>query len=372
MKIVYVNSARGWEGGHTSAAELGLGLAEKGHEIIVLCHPESAIRRQLEGDGRLTVRPIAIRVELNPYRVLQLANLNRRARPDLVLADNQKDLKLSVAARRLIGDFPIVHRHGAPSVLQDGPIHRRVWGRAIQTMIVNSHTMRERMLAETPWLEQVRIEVIHNGKDTRRFRPLPNLRAPMRAELGIPENAFVVSFHGTVQPRKKVETLVRAVASLPASLRVHALIIGGGPTLPDVRRLATELRAPVIFSGIRPDIPEVLSAADAAAHLSQAEGFSNSVTESMACGLPLILSDATSHPEQVDDGIQGLLVPPGEPSAVADAIRWLATDPEGRARMGAAARQRAVKEFSRELMVERYEKVLGETVAAYRSADRDD
>ncbi len=321
----------------------------------------------------MTLRPIGIRAELNPYRVLQLANLNRRARHDLVPADKRKDLKLSVAARRLAGGFPIVHRHGAPSVLRDGPIYRRVWGRAIQAMIVNSHTMRERLLAELPWLQRLRIEVIHNGKDTRRYRPLPSSRTRMRTELGIPEDAFVVSFHGMIQPRKNVKTLVRAVASLPAGLRVHALITGGGPTLPQVRRLATELRAPVIFAGVRHDIPEVLSAAaDAAAHLSEAEGFSNSVTESMACGLPLILSDATSHREQVDDGIQGLLVPAGEVSAVADAIRWLATDPEGRSRLGAAARQRAVKEFSRELMVERYEKVLGETVAAYRSADRED
>ncbi len=370
MRIVFVNSARGWGGGLTSATEVGLGLVDKGHDVTLVCHPDSAIRERLEGDERLTLRPIGIRAELNPYRVLQLANLNRSFRPDLVLADKRKDLKMSVAARQLIGDFPIIHRHGAPSGLRGGPIYRRVWGRAVQTMIVNSNTMRERMLAQTPWLEGVRIEVIHNGKDTRRYRPFPNLRTRMRTELGIPEDAFVVSFHGMVQPRKNVELLVRAVASLPADLRVHALILGGGPTLPQLRRLATELRAPVIFTGIRGDIPEVLSAADAAAHLSQAEGFSNSVTESMACGLPLILSDATSHPEQVDDGVQGLLVPPGDSSAVADAIRWLATDPDGRSRMGDAARQRAIGEFSRERMIERYDSVLGETVAAYRSARR--
>ncbi len=367
MKIVFVNSARGWGGGLTSAVEVGLGLAEKGHEVTLVCHPESAIREQLEGDERLTLRPIGIRAELNPYRVLQLANLNRIVRPDLVLADKRKDLKLSVAARQLIGDFPIVHRHGAPSGLRNGPIYRRVWGRAVQTMIVNSHTMRERMLAQTPWLKGVRIEVIHNGKDTRRYRPLPNQRARVRTELGIPDDAFVVSFHGSVQPRKNVELLVRAVTALPADLRVHGLIIGGGPTLAQLRRLATELRAPVIFTGIRRDIPEVLSVADTAAHLSTAEGFSNSVIESMACGLPLILSDATSHPEQVDDGAQGLLVSPGDVNAVADAIRWLATDPEGRARMGAAARQRAIKEFSRERMIERYNAVLRETLETYRA-----
>ena len=112
-----------------------------------------------------------------------------------------------------------------------------------------------------------------------------------------------------VQPRKNVELLVRAVAELPSELKVHALVIGGGPTLPQLRALAAELRAPAIFTGIREDIPEVLSAADAAAHLSTAEGFPNSVIESMACGLPLVVSDATSHAEQVTDGQAATAMP---------------------------------------------------------------
>jgi glycosyltransferase involved in cell wall biosynthesis len=225
--------------------------------------------------------------------------------------------------------------------------------------------MRERILETAPWLGRTTIHVIHNGKDTKRYRPLPQRREQTRTELGIPADAFVVSFHGMVQPRKNVELLVRAVSELPRELCVYALIVGGGPTLAELRRLATDLRAPTIFTGIREDIAEVLSAADAAAHLSTAEGFSNSVIESMACGLPLILSDATSHPEQVEDGQQGLLVPADHWEGVADAIRWLATDLEGRKRMARAARVRATSEFSHERMIERYDAVLSQTVETF-------
>ncbi len=123
----------------------------------------------------------------------------------------------------------------------------------------------------------------------------------------------------------------------------------------------------MVFTGIREDIPELLSAADAAAHLSIAEGFSNSVIEAMACGLPVIASDATSHPEQVESGAQGILVPPGDWGSVADAIRWLHSDPTERQRLGKAARERAESEFSREGMLERYDRVLQETLAAYRA-----
>jgi len=370
MRIVFVNSARGWGGGLTSAAEVGIGLAGKGHDVTLACHPKSAIYQQLRDETRLTLAPIALKAELNPYRVYQLARLNRTASPDIVLADKRKDVKLSAAARWLSGGFPLVHRHGAPSPLKDSYIYRHFWGREVQTLIVNSQAMRERILQTAPWLAQTTIHVIHNGKDTQRYRPLPQLRDRMRTELGIPADAFVVSFHGMVQPRKNVELLVKAVTELPRELRVHALIVGGGPTLADLRRLATDLRAPTIFTGIREDIPEVLSAADAAAHLSTAEGFSNSVIESMACGLPLILSDATSHPEQVEDGQQGVLVPANRWERVADAIRWLATDLEERRRMARAARLRATTEFSQERMIERYDSVLRQTVEAFAAREQ--
>ena len=371
MRIILVNSARGWAGGPTSGIELGLGLAEKGHDVTLACHPDSAIREQLESDSRLTLAPIGIRAELNPYRAGQLALLNRRVRPELVLADRRKDVKLTVLARLLSrGDFPIVHRHGAPSQLKDSRVYRYTWARQVNAIIVNSHAMRALLLQNAPWLEHVTIYVIHNGKDPSRYRPLPELRGCVRAELGIPEGAFVVSFHGVIQARKHVDALVRAVAALSPKLNVYALIIGRGPAMPELRHLTTELRAPVIFAGLRTDIPEVLSAADAAAHLSTAEGFSNSVLESMACGLPMIVSDATSHPEQVEDGEQGVLVPPGQWEGVADAIRWLAGDPEARAQLGKAARQRVTKEFSRERMLEGYEHALQETVELYRSARR--
>jgi len=358
MRVVFVNSARGWGGGWRSAAEVSLALVEKGHRVTLVCHPDSAIASQLEGVDGLDLARIAIRAELNPYRVLQLARLFRRVEPDVLLADKRKDVKLSVAARVFSKRFPIVHRHGAPSALRDSFIYRRVWGRQVQSLIVNSHIMRDRMLERSPWLQRVPIHVIHNGKDTSYYRPRPELRARMRAELGIPEPAFVASFHGMVGPRKNVELLIRAVTALPRDLGVYGMVVGGGPDLDRVKDLSAELDAPITFTGIRADIPEVLSAADVATHLSTAEGFSNSVLEAMACGLPMIVSDATSHPEQVEPGKQGILVAPDRWEPVAEAIRRLARDPAERRRIGEAARARVVTEFGRERMVERYDQVL--------------
>jgi glycosyltransferase involved in cell wall biosynthesis len=351
-----------------STLELGQGLADRGHELTVVCHPKSTIEERLAPDSRLTVAPVAIRAELNPYRALQLARTIRRNEPDIVLAEKRKDLMFTIAARRLGGRFPIVQRLGGAGEFDDSRINRHLWGRELEAIIINSYTLRDRMLEAIPWLADVRVEVIHNGRDIWRHRPLPKLRERTRAELGVPDGAFVVSYHGELDPPSNVDVLVRAVAEVPRHLEVHALIVGNGPSLAETRRLTAELRAPVIFAASRTDIPEVLSAADVAAHLTTAEGFSNSVIESMACGLPVIASDASCHPEQIEDGVHGVLVPPNQWTGVADAVRWLAGDPENRARMGKAARDRATTEFGLERMIDRYEEFLRQTVDAYAAA----
>ena len=367
MRILIVYSYRGWGGVLSPVLKIGAGLAELGHDISVACHPGAQILPRVEADPLFHVVTAAIRAEANPLPAFQLARAARHLRPDLILCDRRKDVKFSVAARWLNGDFAIVHNHEAPSPLTDSVNHRFFWKRRVQTVIVNSHTLRDTMLAAAPWLEHMHVEVIHTGKDVAYYRPMTELRPRVRSALGIPMDAFVVSYHGNVQPRKNIDVLIRAIAALPTDIKVHALIIGQGPQLPEMREQAATLNLPITFTGVREDVPELLSAADVAVHLSSAEGFANSVTEAMACGLPVIASDATSHPEQIEHGAHGFLVPLRQWEGVAEAIGALASDPEKRLAMGRAARARVVTEFGWDRMLRRYDTVLREAVQRYRS-----
>lgn len=369
MRIVLLNLERAEGGASISAIELYRGLAQRGHDTTVVCHPRSYIAERLAADPRLTVDPLAIRIALNPVRAWQITRIIRRAQPNIVLADQRTSLHLGIAARRLAGPFPIVHRQPATQPFEDSRVDRYLWRRELQALILDSHASRDRLLEAMPWLEDVRIDVIQNGKDTALYRPLPKLRQRMREELGIPEDALVVSYHGSLQVTEHVDLLVRAVAELPRHLEVFALIIGVGPLLAETRRLASELRAPVIFTGHRPDIPEVLSAADVAAHLSTGEGFCNSVIEALACGLPVIASDSDRHRELVEDGADGVLVPTLDWNGVADALRWMAADAEERERMSRMARERAVRDFDLTGMLDRYEKVFARIIGAYDAGD---
>ncbi len=368
VRILFIDSTRTLGPGANLTIELAGGLAQRDHDVTVVCHPRGAIGERLPTVPGLTVAPVAIGTDFNPYRVLQLARVNRRVRPEVVLAGGQVDVTSSLAARRLGGGFPIVHRCAVPSQLSDSLLQRQVWGRELQALIVTSHAMRNRSLETIPWTAGMPIEVIPDGVDTTYFRPQPRMRQRVRAELGIPENAFVVSHHGTLDETDNLDLLVRAVAEIPRHLTVFALIVGAGPWLAETRRLATELRAPVIFTGSRTDMPAVLSCADVAASLSTAVACSSSVVESMACGLPVIVSDAACHLELVEDGVHGVLVPAKDWNSLTDAIRWLSADPTERQRMGRAALERAKTSFDLPGMIDRYEEVLQHTVEAFAAS----
>ncbi len=353
MRLVYLNSARDWGGAENWSLELCTGLADRGHSVTFICHPRSELRRRLDGDKRLNTVPVRIRGELDLLRVAQLAFLFHRANPDLLVAYRTKDVKLGAAASWLAGGIPLVHAHKAPYHLRSSAVYRLFWRRGVRALAVPSQAMRALLVETAPWLAGKPIRVIPNGVDTARYRPKPELREQLRLELGIPQDVFVVSYHGRLAEQKNVDLLIRAVAS--ASLPLHAVIIGDGPKTGELHGLAAALRAPATFTGFRTDVPRLLTAADAAVHLSTAEGMPNSVLEAMACGLPVIASAATSHAEQIDDGVHGLLVPPGQVEPVAEAILKLAHAPEVRLRMGQAASRRAAEEFSRDTMIERYE-----------------
>jgi glycosyltransferase involved in cell wall biosynthesis len=103
------------------------------------------------------------------------------------------------------------------------------------------------------------------------------------------------------------------------------------------------------------DVPSFLAGLDVAVLPSRAEGMSNAVLEYMAAGRPIVATAVGATPELLADGEHGLLVPPGDPAALAAAIGKLLRQPELARRLGAAARRRARERYSREAMVRRFE-----------------
>jgi len=162
-----------------------------------------------------------------------------------------------------------------------------------------------------------------------------------------------------LEPPKDHRTLLEALAAL-RSLDWELELIGGGPLEEEARGLAAALgiAGRVHLSGYQPDPAVALARAQVFVLSSRSEGFPRSVLEAMRAGLPVVASDVGGVREAVSEGINGLLVPPGEPKALAGALEKLIAEAPERQRLGAAARRIYEGRF-------RFERMLQETMEVY-------
>ncbi len=202
--------------------------------------------------------------------------------------------------------------------------------------------------------------VIGNGFDTDLFRPDAGMRGEMRRELGVGDDTVLLGIVGRASPQKDHATFLRVAAELAAENPRLAFVmagrgvpeelLGAQDLLPLVRAMGKRL----ILVPEQRDVQRIMNAMDLFVLSSMAEGFPNVVGEAMACGLPCVTTDVGDC--RVIVGDTGLVVPPKDPPALANALReMLALDPAQRRALGAAARARVVSEFSLAACVRQYE-----------------
>jgi glycosyltransferase involved in cell wall biosynthesis len=192
---------------------------------------------------------------------------------------------------------------------------------------------------------------VHNGVNLDEFAPAESsLQAEAaRDSLGLPADAFVVVQVASLLPYKRHDVLIEAVAlanrSDHARRKTYALCVGGG-TAERLAELKRHARArgvadEVVFAGARSDVRPYLSCADLFCLVSDVEAFPVSCLEALAVGLPAVVTDVGGLRELVQPGVNGVVVPPGDPEAVATAWECIPVDSNARER----ARQSIVGRF---------------------------
>lgn len=208
------------------------------------------------------------------------------------------------------------------------------------------------------------------GVDVERFHPLSaDERAAVRERFGLPTAEPLVLGLSRLVPRKGFDTLLRAAGRLARDGRSFVVVIaGGGRDRARLERVAREAGAPARFLGRVDDesMPSLYGAADVFAMLCrnrwlglEQEGFGIVFLEAAAAGVPQLAGASGGAAEAVVDGISGRVIdPPDDVDAVALALASLLDDRDARTRMGERARQRAVQEFSYEVLVARLQAAL--------------
>jgi glycosyltransferase involved in cell wall biosynthesis len=210
------------------------------------------------------------------------------------------------------------------------------------------------------------------GLDVADFVSQPNDASGVRQEFGLPEDALVVSTIGALHPRKSHELFIDAAVTIaPQEPRARFLIIGEGELRSELERYARSrgVHDRVAFTGVRADIPRLLSATDVYVKPGILEGFIGiTVLEALSLGKPVVAFETEDVKQALTDGKTGVIVPNGNVAALADRILYLLRNPAIGAELGQAGQQLVMERFDFGVLARRledfYEQVLGRPALA--------
>lgn len=301
---------------------------------------------------------------------LSYAELLRRQRIALVNLNNSITRNHPWMVAALLTRTPcITHEMGINRSYS--PLSRFL-GRRLGAVISLSHAIHGAMKSAGADLPNV--TVIHCGIDASRYRQVES-PAALCLKHGIPDGVPVIGVVGNLRQWKGQDTIVRATALLRDRYPGIRCILAGGETPADasyvarMRSIAAESRIQenVLFVGFQRNAIDYMRLMDVVAHTSTSpEPFGIVTLEAMSLGKPLVSTTIGGPAEVVIHGVTGLLVEPGKPELLADALSRLLDDPAGAAEMGERGRQRLHAEFSLEKNLRRtmdvYERVLSRQV----------
>jgi glycosyltransferase involved in cell wall biosynthesis len=234
--------------------------------------------------------------------------------------------------------------------LKDNALSRWKY-RQVDCFICASDAVR-RMLIDDG-IPAARAVTVYEGIDLGHVDAAPP--ANLHADLWLPHGSPIVGNVAALVPHKGQRHLIEAAALVVKRVPDARFVIAGeGELRPALERLIKEHRLDkhVFLAGFRPDILSVHKSFDVFVMSSVTEGLGTSLLDAMACGKPVVATTAGGMPEVVDDGKTGILVPPRDHTAMADALIRLLSSAELRARMGAAGLERVRATFSAERMVQ--------------------
>jgi glycosyltransferase involved in cell wall biosynthesis len=334
------------------AIDVACELARRGHESH-LVGPCSAVSGRLTDAGVLW-HDVAMSSKRDLRGAWALTATVRAIRPDVLHCQDRRAGLVGRTAGRMSRIRAVVYTlHGVADGLSDlvdgnvraAPRRRRdTWYyltaerwlcRATRARVVVPSRAVARFAVEHIGLGPQVVDVVPNGVDPARFVPQSGSRRQSTTALWV----------GVMAPVKRLDVLVNALSDVP---ELHLRLVGSGPERDALEKAVSErgLVGRVAFEGNVADPASAFAGSDLFVLTSAAENCPLALLQAMACGLPVIASRVGGVPEIVRDGVDGLLVPPGNPRALAHALGTLLADPVRARAMGTRARRRILEHYT--------------------------
>ncbi len=388
-RILFVTESFGVGGTESHLLELLPALKSQGFEPAAFCLTEPGKRASILDAAAIPVMTAPRfaaykRSPLAPLRIgggaLKLFALIGRFQPTIAhfflpgpyLAGAPvalaRSVPIKVMSRRSLADY---QRNWPGAARLERLLHPRM-----DAILGNSQAIVDDLIAKEGCPER-QVRLIYNGI---RLSPLAVTREEARAALGLGERTFVMTMIANLFPYKGHRDLIAALARIEDRLPKPWTLLCAGRDAGESKAIAHAIATAglgdrVRLLGERSDVPLLLAASDTGILTpTRNEGLSNAVLESMAVGLPMVVTDVGGNAEAVVDGRTGLVVPAGDCAALGAAIMKLAANPELRQAMGREAKQRVAERFSLSASVDQYcalyEELLERKSASFPRSER--
>lgn len=371
MNIVFINSVstQVWGGVEKWMRDISAKLEQRGHRCVVVGRPRSLFLKRIESTG-IKVVPLRFRSDLDPFTVLFLARLFQRERTDIVCVNLNKELRLGGIAARIVHTPAVVNRKGLPMV-HDNWRFRVTYRHLVDRIIVPSNSLKRELTAYN-WLEARKIEVVPNGIEAEAISKVREskfedrkLKSNIRDLLGFPFEKKIIGSVGRLVGQKGYSYLIEAIPMVRKVISdIVLVLIGDGPQRVQLEKRveALGLTGSVLFLGEREDAADLIRGMDLFVLPSVFEPFGQVLLEAMVHSVPVVASKVGGIPEIIEDGVEGILVPPEDSVALSNAILHILSFSKIAAKMGMAGRMKVERQFQLQKTVDAVERIFYDTL----------
>jgi len=352
IRVLHIDTEFGWRGGQQQVAYLVAGMHRKGYETAVVCQPGSDLEQYCR-DRSWPCYPVRTHGEMDFMAGRRVARICRQTKSDILHLHAAHALALGIWAKLFGAPAKMVATRRVDFNIKKNVLSRFKYNNPYLKKIICVSDQIQRVLL-SGGIPSHLLETIHSGVDIHRFdRVAPPV--DFRDKLRIPKDHILVGTMAAMADHKDYPNLLRAAQIVcRQSEKISFCALGNGPEETVIHNLAQDLKLGrrFVFAGFRNDVGNFLKSYDIFAHASYLEGLGTSILDAQGVGLPVIATRTGGIPEIVTHEKNGVLVPPRNHQALAEAILNLAGNASLRRNLGEAGR-RSVERFSIEHTVEK-------------------
>ena len=351
MKILHIDTGKGWRGGQQQVFNLHLELTRAGVESHLITQSGGELlKRSKMAD--LSAEGLPLLGEWDLYSAVKVAAAIKRGNFTHLHLHSSHAQGIGVIAAMLSGFSNVIVTRRVDFEPKKGPLNRIKYGSRVRRFVAISEAIKEILLSYG--VPEEKISLVNSGVDPDRIKP--GSGDPFRSELGVGPRTPLVGNISALTDHKGQRYFIEAMPKILSDVpEARFVIVGSGELEEELKSRAAGLglEGSLAFTGFRTDVDEIMDALDIFVMSSHMEGLGTIVMDALAASKPVVATRAGGIPEIIgEDGLAGILVPPKDPSAIADAVLELIGNEELAVSHAAEGRKRVVEKFSAKAMME--------------------